>query len=265
MNAFNLLLPYNDYSKGGRALAKALDIHLLRRGKALPKSFKEGQRVNMINWGSQTNKAGASWTILNQPKHIRICSNKFEFFAHVKEKVRIPDVTNDIDTARQWLEEGHEVMGRRYVGSCGQDICWSSDIERFCDSEFWSKYKKKESEYRIHIAFGEIISVQKKALRKEDPTTGEPIDPSTVDYRVRNHRNGFIFARHEITVPQDVFTQAEAAMATIGLDFGAVDVIWNNYEQKAYVLEINTAPGLEGTTLVDYTTAFKKKLGELNA
>jgi D-alanine-D-alanine ligase-like ATP-grasp enzyme len=44
------------------------------------------------------------------------------------------------------------------------------------------------------------------------------------------------------------------------LDFGAVDVIYNRAQDKAYVLEVNTAPGLEGSTLDNYVEAIQKVL-----
>jgi D-alanine-D-alanine ligase-like ATP-grasp enzyme len=47
---------------------------------------------------------------------------------------------------------------------------------------------------------------------------------------------------------------------TTGLDFGAVDVIWNAQKEKPYVLEINTAPGLEGQTIADYAAFFSGDL-----
>ena len=49
-------------------------------------------------------------------------------------------------------------------------------------------------------------------------------------------------------------------MLAVGLKIGAVDIIWNELENKCYVLEINTAPGLEGTTLVKYTEAILKEI-----
>src|SRR5690606_32924060 len=79
-----------------------------------------------------------------------------------------------------------------------------------------------------------------------------------VNFMIRNHRNGFIFQRNEITIPADVEVQATKAFEASGLDFGAVDVIWNEHEGRAYVLEINSAPGLEGTTLDNYVAAFKR-------
>ena len=58
-------------------------------------------------------------------------------------------------------------------------------------------------------------------------------------------------------LPEDCEKQAVAAVVALGLDFGAVDVVYNVKEQKAYVLEVNSAPGLSGTTLDKYVEVFK--------
>jgi len=47
-----------------------------------------------------------------------------------------------------------------------------------------------------------------------------------------------------------------ASVMALGLDFGAVDIVYNENDNKAYVLEINTAPGLSGTTLEKYVEVF---------
>jgi D-alanine-D-alanine ligase-like ATP-grasp enzyme len=41
------------------------------------------------------------------------------------------------------------------------------------------------------------------------------------------------------------------------LDFGAADVIYNAQQDRAYSLEVNSAPGIMGTTLVNYTNALR--------
>src|SRR5690606_15611671 len=121
-------------------------------------------------------------------------------------------------------------------GTKGQGIVFNDeDWGEFLESEFWVKYKKKKHEFRVHIVRDKIIDVQQKVIRKVDDE-GNQIDISNINYRIRNLENGFIFKRFDLTVPQDVFTQAEIALKASGLDFGAVDVIWNEYEQKAYVL-----------------------------
>jgi D-alanine-D-alanine ligase-like ATP-grasp enzyme len=57
-----------------------------------------------------------------------------------------------------------------------------------------------------------------------------------------------------------VEVQALLAIEACGLDFGAVDIIFNERKQTAFVLEVNTAPGLTGQTVAGYVERFKEIL-----
>jgi glutathione synthase/RimK-type ligase-like ATP-grasp enzyme len=111
------------------------------------------------------------------------------------------------------------------------------------------EYIKKKEEYRVHVAFGHIIDVQRKGRNRDVPD-------EDVNWQVRNHGNGFIYMRGGVDIPDCCRSLALAAVESLGLDFGAVDVIWNEHEDRWYVLEVNTAPGLSGTTLEKYADAF---------
>ncbi len=216
----------------------------------------------LVNWG-RTNIARTSARIINHPKAVNMASNKRLFFDKVAdlrelgvETCTVPWHTVSQEEAVSRSRDGEVILGRTERGCMGKEIYFFDDNPfRFLGSELWVRYKKKSAEYRIHIMASEIISEQQKVLRKKD-FSGNLIDPNTVDFRIRSHRNGFIFKRLNLDIPPDVRRQALLAIKTAGLDFGAVDVIWNTYEQKAYVLEINTAPGLIGTTLKDYVRGF---------
>lgn len=270
-NPMFYLYPHAAKSKGAHALSLALNGTKLV-GKNTTK-YRETPEINdgkpyvLINWGCGSLGNGLirqNTVVLNSVKAVNLCRNKLNFFncqTKALHPARVPVYTEDLATAMEWVEEGIAVMGRQATGSCGQDIVFfEDDVAKFNSSEFWVQYKKKKEEYRIHFFQGNMIAVQKKAMRETD-TNGEKIDPSTVDFRIRNHRNGFIFKRQDVSVPGDVVDQARLAIQNTGLDFGAVDVIWNQYEGKAYVLEINTAPGLEGTTISDYSSAILAAYG----
>ena len=94
----------------------------------------------------------------------------------------------------------------------------------------------------------EVISLQRKARRLDHPNP---------NWEVRNHSNGFVYVRNDVNPPPCVTEAALAVFGQTGLDFGAVDVIYNAYHDRAYVLEINTAPGLEGQTVLDYANYFR--------
>ena len=52
---------------------------------------------------------------------------------------------------------------------------------------------------------------------------------------------------------------ATNAIDAIGLDFGAVDVGYDEKTNTCVVYEINTAPGIEGSTVDWYAERFKFK------
>lgn len=262
---FPLLVPYRDFSRGGKSLAAALAIHYLRLSRGLQLSYSPPSLI-VINWGNGklplTNSIPYK-KVFNQPTKVSWAGDKLRFYSEVQTSVRIPTFTTKFETAMEWVESGQTVLGRTRRGSRAEGIVFfEDDPEGFTNSEFWVQYKKKKDEYRVHIAFGKVIDVQRKALRKTDHN-GNPIDTTQVDFRIRNLAHGFVFVRQDITVPTDVIEQAMKAMEAIGLDFGAVDVIYNSTENKAYVLEINTAPGLEGTTVEKYANAFRPVLDDL--
>lgn len=253
---------------------RSASIHSLR--SKLPESRiikREGSQFNgkgktVINWGSSTAipEVLISDRIVNHPDFVSIASNKLKFFKRVaslkKDTPRIPEWTTDFTEVVKWVAEGYEVVGRQKLeASGGEGILFSSDValEEMASCKLFTKYIKKKEEYRVHIAFGKPLFIQKKVLRKTDDT-GTPIDPKTIDWRVRNLANGFIFQKNDITPNPDVITQALFAINVSRLDFGAVDVIWNGFEERAYVLEINTAPGLEATSVDSYAEAFKANL-----
>jgi hypothetical protein len=126
----------------------------------------------------------------------------------------------------------------------------------------------KKHEYRVHCCrtqiFGipgsgavgyDIFDAQQKK-RKTD------IPDADVDWRIRNLDGGFIYARENVELPESVKTCALEVFSRLGLDFGAIDIIYNEKEGKAYALEVNTAPGLAGTTLDRYVEMIE---GLLNA
>jgi glutathione synthase/RimK-type ligase-like ATP-grasp enzyme len=66
-----------------------------------------------------------------------------------------------------------------------------------------------------------------------------------------------VFCQDNVDAPSGVVSEAVRAVAVLGLDFGAVDVGWNEYRQQPCVYEVNTAFGMEGQTLSDVAQAMR--------
>lgn len=122
--------------------------------------------------------------------------------------------------------------------------------EIFNNLKFISQYFKGRDEYRIHVMMGQVIFSQRKALRTDSER------PENPNFIVRNHANGFIFQSSNINVPEIVQHQAIKTVKALGLDFGAVDIKFDQGSNRAAVLEVNTAPGVTGKTLTAYVDAF---------
>lgn len=141
---------------------------------------------------------------------------------------------------------------RKLNGHSGAGIVVAARVEDIVDAPLYTQYVKKAKEFRVHVAFGQVIDVQAK--RKRIDFSGE------VNFAVRNHDNGWVYCRENIEEPADLRDQALRSISALGLDFGAVDIIYNQHYNKCYVLEVNTAPGLEGTSVTKYTEAFVQHL-----
>lgn len=248
------IFPYKAGSKSAKALAQALGIKQIKRERS---RFKGAARKLVINWGcSQLPAEVLKCTVLNAPEAVSKAANKLSFFKAMAEAgVSVPRFTEGLAEAREMLAAGKTVVARTILtGHSGAGIVLLEGEAEVVKAPLYVEYVPKKQEYRVHVFRGEVVDVQRKARDKDVPD-------EDVNWKIRNHANGFIFARGEDAlgeVPEDVLNQAKQAVEVCGLDFGAADVIFNDKQQKAYVLEVNTACGLAGTTLDGYVKRFKE-------
>lgn len=124
------------------------------------------------------------------------------------------------------------------------------------NAKLWTVYIKKAEEYRVHFFKGldKFIYQQKRLKSEVVDNTNENT------YKVRNWQNGWVYCRENLEVPFAVVRQADffATSPLNDLDYGAIDIIYNARHQAAFILEVNLAPGAEGTTALDYAKAFKE-------
>lgn len=208
-----------------------------------------------INWGSSRTINTGPNRVINRPEQVTIAGNKLETFRALKDKdgIRIPNFTTDRSESARWCTEGAIVVCRtKLSGHSGDGIILATKTEELVDAPLYVQYVKKQKEFRVHVAFGEVIDVQEKRKRKE-------YDGDT-DFQVRNHQTGWVYCREDIQEPNGLQDMALRTVHELGLDFGAVDIIYNAKRNECYVLEVNTAPGLEGTTVEKYATKFASEL-----
>lgn len=114
------------------------------------------------------------------------------------------------------------------------------------------EYIVKKKEFRVHVWNNEVIDVAEK--RKRSGYTEER------DAFVRNTANGYVFCRTNVIEPTDLRPLALSAVSALGRSYGAVDVIYNEKQNKCFVLETNSRPGMEGTTVEKYSDAILRGL-----
>lgn len=186
---------------------------------------------NKIIWGKPTNKL-----------------RQLQMFA--VEGVRCVEWTLDPVVAQGWpiVYERHTLSGHS-----GNGIRISSGTVR--NAPLYTKgVVGKRREYRVHVLGDNILVSQKKRRNGFDELPHRSDD-------IRNHHTGWVYTTQSMTPPPpQTEGLARDAVAALNLRYGAVDIICK--DGISYVLEVNTAPGLEGTTLEFYADHFTDLLEE---
>jgi len=281
----------------GIALAQALGIE---SGKTKPRNaniiigwgIKTSEAVNLANI-----------KVLNHPDMIRKNRDKLGALNMLKAnrdlRTNVADYYSSGDIIRAVERDGvvFPLIGRKrhHQGGKGLWICLSKghlEAARSAGADYFQKYIDIVSEYRLHVFCGNIIHAVKKventsevswiAQRKEKVTeyatkNNIRLDNSTMDCVlghmvkeaelpdriVRSNKRGWKFSGVTLnTIPEALKNAAVKAVSVIGLDFGAVDCAIDT-RRHPFIIEVNTGPGLQGTSLEKYVAAFRNKLAEM--
>lgn len=235
---------------GGRASNSAKE---LSQGKDF-RRYVMGTSFNpfdiLVNWGTTKPLPAKAQQVLNSSQSVTIAGNKlFAFTAFAGEDVETVPWTANKAVAKEWQDRGNTIVVRNVLtGHSGNGIVIVEEGQELPDAPLYTKYIFKVREYRVHATQTGVIHTQRKVL---------PPGVKPVTWKVRSHANGFIFQITNIHPDEARDKLAMASIKALGLDFGAVDII-EDKKGKLYVLEVNTAPGLEGQTIEAYTTALEQ-------
>jgi glutathione synthase/RimK-type ligase-like ATP-grasp enzyme len=263
--ATTFLYPYRPGSLSATGLAQLLGVKRISHTNS---RFVGTARKTVINWGASSlpESVMSCGTILNSPTAVARVVDKKSFFRVIDEapedlRPNTPPWTENKQEAEAWFDqkEGTLVVGRETLtGHSGQGIVIfenKEELKNFKTLPLYTLYIPKREEYRVHVFGNKVIDLQKKSVRSD-------ANAEAINWRVRSHENGFIFTRGNINseVVSSIKQQALLAIRACGLDFGAVDVIYNFRQSKAFVIEVNTSPGLEGATVEAYADAVREHL-----
>jgi hypothetical protein len=185
--------------------------------------------------------------------------NKYtQFEMLLRAGVRTPKFFNRAAIPQNFAGWQFPLFGRNLAHREGKDICLALQPEdiplRFAAGiDFFTEFVPRQTEIRVWIYRRRHLASYQKVMRH----------PQQYRYYGCSYRNGFAFElMNAAAINRDAVDQAAKAVDALGLDFGAVDVMIGK-DGNAYVLEINTAPGVEAarqgiTGLADKIATWEK-------
>jgi hypothetical protein len=236
------VLPYSTHSHGAVALADELDG---KRIKLQNSNYAYQPAHVLINWGNGN-------CPYPQALNAKVCDviNKVDFFKKLVGCVSVPAFAFTKATAANL---SFPVVCRTTVeGHDGQGIVVAENANQLVNASLYTSYVDKTSEYRVHVGRnpnGQVVIICRQKKWKTDAFTGDGriwAGPET--------KLGFIE-----TVPTPVANAVFDVFSKFpDLTFGAFDVAYNNSEERAYVLEINSAPMMTSETTARYAAFFRQ-------
>ena len=154
------------------------------------------------------------------------------------------EMTVDKEEAAQWLADGHTVMARaaEHAAGSGLEILQPSGGIRqalHSGAAYFTKYVPCSMEWRFHIWKGKSISGYEKVPGDRRMAGIDRSQQRSMDNAPRLEREA-------------LRQRCKDAVAALGYDFGAVDVLGNGL-----VLEVNTAPTIEPCLVEAYVEAVR--------
>ncbi len=208
---------------------------------------------NLIRWGSRRSPEYDDQyeIVLNPAEAIERASDKFNsLFEMMDAGINTPA---PFESFEECLEEyGYPIIGRKFRHARGTDIkliLQRRDVRRG-QSDYFIPYIPTNREYRLHVVRDKVIRIQGKYLDF----------PELAVSHIRNFENGYRFRTPNVTLRPDRLQAAVTAVSSLGLDFGAVDLIIGD-DGSYYILEVNTAPSCSRATAKAYINEFVNLLG----
>lgn len=248
MNGTLLLFKKGKTGKTGLALRKRLGCYSTR---GLDNGRVETSWIRrVIRWGSSEMPELESLPTLNSHNAVSLSSNKLASLQALNGAgVSVPWFTTNQDCAENFVRtHSKPVVGRQTYHQGGSNfVIHNDDYSLHYDglSSHWLELIPIVNEWRVHVFRGEVVGVSRK--------TDEDVQWRIRNKYTRNHSSGWRFIRCDLSmVQQRLKDVAIEAVSSLGLDFGAVDIILSDGTEttsegsrKYYVLEVNTACGME--------------------
>lgn len=161
------------------------------------------------------------------------------------------EFTKSAHEANKWIGEGFTVVGRKLItASCGKGIVIYEPEKKAVSEQdqclVYTKYKKKKREFRVHVFKDKVVRIVEKKLRSGWDGPRES--------KIRNLANGYVFCGCD-NPPDGIAALAIKAAQVVQSDFKGVDIGYNEKANELFVIEVNSAPGIEGQNVQAYVNA----------
>ena len=248
-----------------RKLARRLGIGLV--DSALMPRPRTGN--GLICWGTSTPPAWRLpkdyFWLANRPEHVAIAAHKTRAL-DVLTQASVPtlEYTENIHDATTWFRNGSRVYARTALqGHSGEGLVFLDPETNTEQDVIYAPLYTKDfgtpfKEYRVHVAFGNVIDITQKKRMTEDEILARGLDlpPPRERLQVRTYGNGWVFSRHDVRDHQSISELAVTAAAAINnMAIAVVDIAaeWRGgVPSRMAVIEVNTAPALRSDTLLDH-------------
>lgn len=160
------------------------------------------------------------------------------------------DFTTSKEEVADWIGADCVVFGRKYLNSsCGKGIVILDNTSTgdVPNCPVYTKYKKKKREFRVHVYKDKVVAVTEKKRRAG--FEGQR------DTKIRNLANGYVFCQTVLNEPDGLRELALAASRVSPSDFKGVDIGFNERNNDLFVIEVNSAPGIQGSNINAYVEA----------
>lgn len=252
----------------------------------------------VVGWGAKTNKdVSIKADALNHPNNIKSNRNKFKSLQVMRAgNVSVAPFTDDINTVAAGTVQ-LPVIGRTNYHQGGKGFWTCPTMTHVIEAgqagaSYFQEMIEIKDEYRLHVFDGKVIYAVKKVKRTKGEMeeafikhemdrqkslaekNGNPFDEATAELflrrqakkfaqdganmLIRSNRLGWRFSKVK-NVDSSLEEEAAKALSALGLTFGAVDCCMD-VNGEPYIIEVNTGPGLEGSTLEAWVAAFKEKI-----
>ena len=248
--------------------------------------------TKILCWGTKTKDAialGAGKKVYNHPDKIRVNRNKLGAL----KKMREADCSV-ADFSTNHADVGFPLIARTnyHQGGAGFWTCLNADQVNMAVQEgaqYFQKYINVRDEYRLHVVDGKVIYAVKKVARNNlkeafvahhkkvitnfaeknnKDINNDTLDfvlgrlsrkmATSVDMITRSNTRGWKFSRVNMAnLNKDLHDEAIKSVRALSLTFAAVDCCVDD-QGRVWIIECNTGPGLEGSSLEAWITALEK-------